>query len=160
LGFIFVCGCCRGSFLAGDYVNFQLELRENLFVWEKLFELEETFYCVCRIDKLNTVSIGFGYENLLVEQNAFRCRVALRVWERHAGVLVLRCQDMLCLSMGWQSGNALDTLFPVIKDLGGGAESRSSGSLSLKGSNPFPGAKLHKLRLNSLFLFRFEQAWG
>ena len=32
------------------------------------------------------------------------------------------------LNKGWQSGNALD--------------SRSSGSLSHKGSNPFPGAKL------------------
>ena len=47
---------------------------------------------------------------------------------------------MLCLSMGWQSGNALDTLFSYHRSLGEGAESRSSGSLSLKGSNPFPGA--------------------
>jgi len=51
-------------------------------VRKKSFELEETFYCVHRIDKLNNVSIRFGYENLLVEQNAFRCRMALRVWER------------------------------------------------------------------------------
>ena len=64
-GFIFVCECCRGS-VWGDYVNFQHELRENWSVREKLFELEKAFCGVCRIDKLDSVFIGFWLWELIV----------------------------------------------------------------------------------------------
>ena len=55
----------------GDYVNFQHELRENWSVRGKLFELEEAFYGVWRMERLNSVFLGFGRGNLLCGTKCF-----------------------------------------------------------------------------------------
>ena len=40
-------------------------------VREKLFELEEAFYGVCRMERLNSVFLGFGRGNLLCGTKCF-----------------------------------------------------------------------------------------